>query len=504
MADGLAGGSSALEAAVAPSVGAGTGTIAVPGLLRPRRRSQPVRSWTAIGSTVDWAVLLVASAVAAVAVRPELIWSLLVVASTSVILFRRRPRLLRSGPALLDDCADVFLATGSGVVAALAARALLDAGAAPAWEIAGLGWVIAIGLVAGRVCVEIAHRRAVAHGAGQLETLLIGHDAVARLVATRLLRNPTLGLRPIGLLSDDALDPRDEAVLPSLPRLGSSAALESVIADRNVEHVLIVSESDRSQMLRMVDVCHYASIGVSVGAQPQIGLGSNGSADDLGGFSLLHLDRLGSRSWELGIKYGVDRFVAGFLITVLSPLLLLLALAVVVESRGPVIFRQRRVGRDGETFEMLKFRTMTGDPAEAGEADAGWAIRELGTDEIGLKPADDDRVTRVGHLMRRFSLDELPQLVNVVRGEMSLIGPRPERYDYVCLFEEHVPHYGERHRVKPGITGWAQVNGLRGRTSLRERTACDNDYIAYWTPWLDLKIACLTVPAMLSGNHADE
>jgi lipopolysaccharide/colanic/teichoic acid biosynthesis glycosyltransferase len=109
----------------------------------------------------------------------------------------------------------------------------------------------------------------------------------------------------------------------------------------------------------------------------------------------------------------------------------------------------------------------------------------------------------VGHWLRRFSLDELPQLFNVLRGEMSLIGPRPERSDYVCLFEEHVEHYSDRHRVKPGITGWAQVNGLRGRTSLRERTAYDNDYIAHWSPWLDVKIACLTVPAMLGGQHAE-
>ena len=166
-----------------------------------------------------------------------------------------------------------------------------------------------------------------------------------------------------------------------------------------------------------------------------------------------------------------------------------------------MLFRQPRIGLDGHEFEMLKFRTMRGTPGEHGESDAEWAERIVGGyDETASMPpgrADrDDRRTGVGRLLRRMSLDELPQFWNVFNGDMSLIGPRPERASYVKQFEPVVYRYSDRHRVKSGITGWAQVHGLRGKTSLDERIESDNYYIAHWSLGLDVKIVLLTVLAL--------
>jgi lipopolysaccharide/colanic/teichoic acid biosynthesis glycosyltransferase len=165
-----------------------------------------------------------------------------------------------------------------------------------------------------------------------------------------------------------------------------------------------------------------------------------------------------------------------------------------------VFYRQRRVGLDGREFEMLKFRTMVGRPETSGEADAAWLSSLLGTVP---PPAGPDRRTRIGRILRRSSLDELPQLWNVLKGEMSLVGPRPERVWVAEGLEQVVDRYGDRHRVRCGITGWAQVHDLRGTTSLADRTEWDNYYIENWSLTLDLKILLLTVPAMLRGRSAE-
>ena len=193
--------------------------------------------------------------------------------------------------------------------------------------------------------------------------------------------------------------------------------------------------------------------------------------------------------WQFMLKEAADRAVALVALLLLAPLLLAIALAVRVSSIGPVLFRQRRVGRGGEAFVLLKFRTMVEDPGVAGFTLA------RGTAPGGIEGTD--RRTAVGRWLRALSLDELPQLVNVLRGEMSLIGPRPERPEYVELFAKVVPGYTERQRVKSGITGWAQANGLRGQTSIVDRVELDNYYIENWSFALDLRIVALTVVELL-------
>jgi lipopolysaccharide/colanic/teichoic acid biosynthesis glycosyltransferase len=205
-------------------------------------------------------------------------------------------------------------------------------------------------------------------------------------------------------------------------------------------------------------------------------------------------------SWKFSVKYALDRVVAAIALLVVSPVMLAAMVAVRVTMGAPVFYRQRRVGRDGQTFDMLKFRTMTDAPGPELEADAEWAAEQLGGKPVANAEPAYARVTPVGAVLRRFSVDELPQLVNVLRGEMSLVGPRPERVNYVERFEGDIYRYAERHRVKAGLTGWAQVNGLRGQTGLGDRIEWDNHYIENWSPWLDFKILMATIPCLLRGQ----
>jgi lipopolysaccharide/colanic/teichoic acid biosynthesis glycosyltransferase len=265
---------------------------------------------------------------------------------------------------------------------------------------------------------------------------------------------------------------------------------------------VVVGNEDQDRLRKIIEACRAAGIDASVGTPSQIGLGRTRPVERLEGLALLHLDRLGPQRWQLALKYAVDRVVAASLLLAALPLMLIIGALVLIDSGRPMFFRQVRVGKDGQEFDVLKFRTMHSAPPE--ETAQQLESARSKTVELDLAPGGrGSAVTRIGSFLRRSSLDELPQLLNVARGEMSLIGPRPERPEFVNLFEEHVESYGDRHRVKPGITGWAQVNGLRGQTSLRERIAYDNDYIQYWSPWLDVKIACLTLPAMLIGKNAE-
>lgn len=209
---------------------------------------------------------------------------------------------------------------------------------------------------------------------------------------------------------------------------------------------------------------------------------------EVGGVPLLRLKSFVLAGWQGFLKRAFDVLVAAVSLLLLSPLLLLIALLIKVTSRGPVLYVQERVGLDGREFRMLKFRSMRTDA----EAHSGpvWAT------------ADDPRATVIGRVLRRASLDELPQLINVLKGEMSIVGPRPERRHFVEQFQQQIPRYVERHRVRSGMTGWAQVNGLRGQSPISERTRYDVYYIENWSLWFDVKIIIMTFIAILRGENA--
>jgi exopolysaccharide biosynthesis polyprenyl glycosylphosphotransferase len=206
------------------------------------------------------------------------------------------------------------------------------------------------------------------------------------------------------------------------------------------------------------------------------------------GLPLIGIRRNRLRGQAAFLKRAIDLAAAVILSIVLSPLLLVLAIAIRLSSPGPVLFRQQRVGLNGAPFTLVKFRTMIRDA----EAETGPVFAQPG----------DARRTATGSFMRRFSLDELPQLYNILRGEMSLVGPRPERPFFVERFSGEVPRYLDRHQVRPGVTGWAQVNDLRGASSIAERTIYDIYYVENWSLALDLKILVLTLVRIFVQRHA--
>jgi exopolysaccharide biosynthesis polyprenyl glycosylphosphotransferase len=273
-----------------------------------------------------------------------------------------------------------------------------------------------------------------------------------------------------------------------------------VVADHDVGQVIVTfSTAPNEVLLRLVRRCE--ELGVSVSFVPRLFERVNGrvTVEHIGGLPLVSAHPANPRGWQFAVKYGIDRVAAALAVLLVLPVIAGAAVAIWLSLGRPIFFRQVRVGRDGRAFDMLKFRSMRAMSREDEPVEI-----ELPPDTAPGGIEGDDRRTRVGAFLRRTSIDELPQLLNVLKGEMSLVGPRPERPEFVGLFEESVYRYSDRHRVKAGITGWAQVNGLRGKTSLADRVEWDNHYIENWSLWLDLKIALMTALAVVRSSHQVE
>ena len=252
--------------------------------------------------------------------------------------------------------------------------------------------------------------------------------------------------------------------------------------------MLAFDQSDAGTISRILDFTEGKNIDLFYYPEVFDLIKSNIQFVDVRGLFLLKLKSSPLSGWQGFIKRVFDVTLSIIGIMFLSPVLLLAAILVKLTSRGPVLYKQERIGMDGKTFNILKFRSMISDA----EAKSGpvWAKR------------DDPRVTAIGRFLRRTSFDELPQLINVIRGDMSLVGPRPERPHFVQEFKSVIPKYQERHRFRSGITGWAQVNGLRGQSSIEERTKYDVYYIENWSLAFDLKILILTLVAIFKGENA--
>jgi exopolysaccharide biosynthesis polyprenyl glycosylphosphotransferase len=280
--------------------------------------------------------------------------------------------------------------------------------------------------------------------------------------------------------------PRSDSLLPVIGSLGELPELlrrygvtEVVVADSGLSHGLVVD---------IVQVCDRARVSVQVFPDVFHLILREVSVSEFGGLPMLKVRDVNLRGWNLLLKRGLDIVLATVLLVVLAPLLVGIALAVKLTSRGPAFFVQERIGIDGRPFPCVKYRSMRMDA-------------ETRTGPVWAAP-DDDRTTKLGRFMRRYSVDELPQLVNVLLGDMSLVGPRPERPHFVEQFSQLIPRYDQRHQEKAGVTGWAQVNGLRGQTSIEERTRYDLFYVEHWSPAFDLKILFKTITAVIRGRNA--
>ncbi len=351
-------------------------------------------------------------------------------------------------------------------------------------------WVFStVYVIAGRILLAIVQRRARTEGLIARRTLVVGAGQVGAQVERRLREQPQLGLRLAGFLDGD---PPPEEMVPGreAPVLGGPGDLPRILEEERIEHVVLAFTNEPDSSLYPV-IRHCEARGVEVTLVPRLfeGVNMQVKLEHIGGLPLFGLRSVDPRGWRFSLKHGMDRVVAGFLLLLLSPVLLIAAVLVRLSSPGPVLFRQLRMGRDGRPFEMLKFRSMRPLDPRAKLPDE-WIVAGRDTAPGGIE--GDDRRSRVGKFLRATSLDELPQLINVAKGEMSLVGPRPERPEFVELFEEQVDRYGDRVRVKAGMTGWAQVHGLRGKTSLTDRVEWDLYYIENWSLGLDLKILAMT------------
>jgi exopolysaccharide biosynthesis polyprenyl glycosylphosphotransferase len=395
------------------------------------------------------------------------------------------------GLRAFDDLRRVLAATGLAAISLLAIAAVFGAGDDAIGNTIRLWLFSTAYLAAGRTALYWAQRQERIAGDGLRPTLIVGAGRVGRLMAQRLGQMPQLGLKPVGYLDKEPLAAEGNG--PMLPVLGASWDLEQVVREHGVEQVIITfSTAPDDVLLRLVRRCE--ELGVAVAVVPRLyeRTTTRLTVDHIGGLPLVAAHPSDPLGLHFAVKYVIDRVVSLLLIVLLAPVLAAAAIATHVSLGRPILFKQRRVGRDGVEFDMLKFRTM--------RLETGPSQFEL---KNGLAPGGvegTDRRSRAGRFLRRASLDELPQLFNVVRGEMSLIGPRPERPEYAAEFDTSVYRYAERQRVKSGITGWAQVQGLRGQTSIADRAEWDNYYIENFSLWFDVKILLLTVAAVFKLN----
>jgi len=320
------------------------------------------------------------------------------------------------------------------------------------------------------------------HGVGVVRVAILGDGVEAREVAEGLRRHPGYGFELLGFIG---------ARRPGLrPHIGATKSLERILGRTRIDELVIAPSRSvsRAAVVEYVMCARKAGVECRMLADVFGMVTSRLGLEELFGMPMFYLrgsplDRAGDRF----IKRLLDVTLSVVGLVFIAPVMVIIAVLVKLDSKGPVLYRQERTGMDDRSFKMLKFRSMRADAEE--KSGPVWARR------------GDPRTTRIGGFMRRASLDELPQFFNVLKGDMSLVGPRPERPAFVEQFSRRVPRYPERHQVRPGLTGWAQVNGLRGNTSVEERIKYDLYYIENWSVWLDLRIIFRT--AMEVFHHSE-
>jgi exopolysaccharide biosynthesis polyprenyl glycosylphosphotransferase len=469
---------------------------AAPGPLRPLpsgiRRGLEGRTWIHVRFACDLLMLSLAT-LGAVALGPVpghlTIFILLYPPLTMMLLSARGRYRRRLREVVLDSVAPGFGAISIAAMTIFMLALLAGADRADLSLLIAHIWVVSLALVTtGGLTLAFVHYAARKRRLIFKPTLIVGPDEGTIAFARRLQRHPEYGLQVVGFLAE----PPVELPEGSPPVLGGVDDLAGVVEQWDVSHVIVgYPEISRPELLELTERCDAFGLETTVVPRLVSAITRHTQLEYVGSVPLLNLREVDLESWQFAAKHVIDRVAAALALIAIGPLMLVIALAVRLSSPGPILFSQPRTGRDGVVFPLLKFRTMRAGEEEAFAPEEGMAPG--GVEGV-------DRRTRVGCFLRRTSLDELPQLINVLRGEMSLVGPRPERPEYAELFRHEVDRYNERHRVRAGITGWAQVHGLRGQTPLRDRVELDNFYIEHWSLALDMRILLLTIPALIKGS----
>ncbi|MBP6016744.1 MAG: undecaprenyl-phosphate glucose phosphotransferase [Candidatus Promineofilum sp.] len=396
------------------------------------------------------------------------------------VLFLNRQYYIPRAASRIDQVYYVFISVSVGILIAVALstiffrtdRAILDY---PRTMLV-YNWLLTIVLLMlGRFLTNWLRKRLQERGIGKDKVLLVGTGDTARMILQRIVWSPDLGYDLVGIIDGDGT----ESDILGVPVLGNPEDLPDLIDEYKIDEVIVaIPEKGHRETLHVISYCERGRVTIKVFPDLFQYITTTAGIEDLGGLPLLSVRDYALRGYFLTLKRVIDFFGSAAGLIALSPLMFMTALAIKLESPGPVFFVQPRMGLDGREFMMIKFRSMRTDAEKDGP---GWTVR------------DDPRQTRIGSWLRRLEVDELPNLINVLLGEMSLVGPRPEQAYYVEQFRRYVPRYMDRHREKGGMTGWAQVNGLRGDSSISERTKYDLWYSENWSILLDTKILLRTL-----------
>ena len=397
---------------------------------------------------------------------------------------------LRRGRSRVDDFFAVLIGSVLAVIFGVGSTLYVQtyyvseaAKAAGAYEVSQLVWAFFLTLVvvftymSREVVREILERRWRA-GIGLKRILIAGAGDLGRMVADRILQHRELGYQVIGFVDDRAGG--DHIGYRGLPLLGTLAEVGEIRQRERVDHLYVALPlEEHAKLLDLMEIASRECIDIKIVPDLIQFIALRARLEDLDGLPIINVNDVPLQGFNTVVKRVIDVVLSTAAVLVLAIPVAIIALVVKLSSPGPVFYRQERMGLDGMAFNVYKFRSMT----EGAEDSTGpiWA-RD-----------DDPRTTAVGRWLRRFDLDELPQFWNVLRGDMSIVGPRPERPFFVEQFKHRIPQYMLRHKVKAGITGWAQVNGWRGNTSLEKRIEYDLYYIEHWSVSLDIKIMWLTV-----------
>jgi len=454
------------------------------------------RFWTSIKIAIDVAVLAVAFALSYFTrfdvlhgaprppTRETLITLLLVLVLFPVAYRQSRLYATNRIRTHLEEVFELFKAT---ITASLVLVALTYFGRERYSRLtlalfAGYSFVlVAATRVAFRVWLEALRRR----GLNLKSILLVGAGELGERVVETIEHHRELGFRVTGVLSRDLLLPG--TTVRGVPVIGTADEVERILTEHPVDQVILALPSEDTGLLKtLMEKLALRTVDVKIVPDLFQYVTLYGGLEEFGGLPIVSLQGGPLEGWNLVAKRAFDILFSAVALILTSPILLMVALMVKLTSRGPVLYKQERMGMDGAVFPILKFRTMRTDAESSGAR---------------MATAGDDRRTPVGAFLRRTSLDELPQLFNVLRGDMSLVGPRPERPVFIEEFKRQIPKYHLRHKVKAGITGWAQINGLRGQTSIAKRIEYDLYYIENWSLLLDLKILVRTaLGGFLSRN----
>lgn len=365
----------------------------------------------------------------------------------------------------------------------MAAIYVLRLGETSRWTVVFFYAVSTLLLTGKRAAMRLLLRRCRAMGYNQKRVLLVGHGEGAEAYLTRVAMDKNLGFRVIGYVAE-------RGCWDALPYCGSYEELDAIFASEKPDEVVVALPTEEGRWMgRIINACEKDGTKLSVVPSYVRYMPANPQFDSVNGLPLINLRRIPlDNLGNAFLKRAADIICSLVLIILTSPLMLIAAIGVKLSSPGPIIFRQERVGKDKKNFYMYKFRSMRVNSSE----NTGWSKNV------------DDRKTWFGSLIRKCSVDELPQFFNVLKGDMSLIGPRPELPFFVEQFKEEIPRYMVKHQVRPGITGWAQVNGLRGDTSIKKRIEYDLYYIENWTPAFDLRILIMTAFCMFNKEKVNK